>query len=126
MRLTCRIQVGVNVNTFNLKTAAGFLGLHPDTLRERAASGIIPGAKIGRAWRFLPEDLRAYFESKKPKPCRSTNAKTSGGSTYATAGEELDARLKPETRWSQSARTMNLLRASGERLKPGGSYRTRS
>jgi hypothetical protein len=44
--------------------AAAFVGLHPDTLRERAASAIIPGAKTGKEWRFLDIDLVAYVRGR--------------------------------------------------------------
>lgn len=40
---------------------AAFVGLHPDTLRARAAAGIIRGAKPGKEWRFLLSDLIAYL-----------------------------------------------------------------
>jgi len=43
--------------SLDLTEAAAFLGLHPDTLRERAAEGKIPGAKLGKEWRFLDVDL---------------------------------------------------------------------
>lgn len=77
------------VRTLNLQEAAMLLGLHPDTLRERAAAAIIPGAKIGRAWRFLESDLIEYFRSRYTgERCRSTSAATSGGSRYATAADE--------------------------------------
>ena len=45
------------VRTFDLKQAADFLKVSPCTAQEMAASGELPGAKIGRAWVFLEEDL---------------------------------------------------------------------
>jgi hypothetical protein len=35
--------------TIGLKDAAAILRIHVDTCRERAAAGIVPGAKIGRS-----------------------------------------------------------------------------
>lgn len=47
----------------NLKAAALLLHIHPQTLRARAASGLIPGAKIGRAWVFVEVDIIAYVRA---------------------------------------------------------------
>jgi len=38
------------METLGLKAAAAFLRCHPEELRRRARAGIVPGAKIGRAW----------------------------------------------------------------------------
>lgn len=37
--------------SLDIKEAADFLGLHPDTLQARAKTGVIPGAKICSAGR---------------------------------------------------------------------------
>jgi excisionase family DNA binding protein len=76
--------------SLNLAEAAAFLGIHGDTLRERAASGIIPGAKIGKEWRFLDVDLAKYLREQ--YACHSTNnlEVKSGTSTLATAASALD------------------------------------
>lgn len=49
--------------TFTLLEAAAFLKIHPEELRQRAKAGLIPGAKVGRAWVFLQDDLAAYLRS---------------------------------------------------------------
>jgi hypothetical protein len=49
--------------TFTLMQAAAFLKVHPEELRQRAKAGLIPGAKVGRAWVFLEDDLAAYLRS---------------------------------------------------------------
>lgn len=54
--------------SLDLAAAAAFLGIHPDTLAERARAGMIPGAKIGREWRFLQGDIEhavATFQTQK-------------------------------------------------------------
>ena len=51
-------------HTLNLSEAAAFLGAHKETIRRLAASGEIPGAKIGRGWRFLEQDLAMYMRNK--------------------------------------------------------------
>lgn len=49
------------MRTFDLEQAADFLKVNPCTAQEMAASGELPGAKIGRAWVFLEEDLADWL-----------------------------------------------------------------
>jgi hypothetical protein len=83
--------------TFTLLQAARFLKVHPEELRQRAKAGLIPGAKVGRAWVFLEDDLAAYLRSLYPRSrqalqvtlrkeveaCHFAGATESGGSTFA-------------------------------------------
>jgi hypothetical protein len=76
------------VRTLDLKQAAKFLNMHPVTVQEKARAGIIPGAKPGKCWTFIEDDLAGYIRSLYPcnqqalqsdkgkelKPCHSTNA----------------------------------------------------
>ena len=68
-----------------LVEAAALLGLHKSTLASLALASIVPGAKTGRAWRFIESDLVAYLRGqyKGEHTCPSTNkpAATSGGRT---------------------------------------------
>ena len=41
------------MNTLTLQEAARFLKIHPVTLQDKARSGEIPGAKIGKCWVFV-------------------------------------------------------------------------
>lgn len=112
--------------TLDLAAAAAFLGLHPDTLRERTAAGIVPGAKIGKEWRFLESDLRDYFRAQygakgKPKKWRSTVGAQSGGSISGTAGAELDDLLEHQSKRPRSGSTTNLRLVSGKNAKAGAS-----
>jgi len=52
------------VDTLNLKEAASFLKIHPQTLRTRAIAGELPGAKIGKSWVFIKEDLAHVIRSR--------------------------------------------------------------
>lgn len=54
------------MQTFSLEQAAEFLGIHKETLRRRAAEGRLPGAKVGKSWRFLEDDLVTYLRSLYP------------------------------------------------------------
>ncbi|MBS3764576.1 MAG: response regulator [Planctomycetes bacterium] len=42
------------------QSAAGFLGLHEETLRRFAREGKVPSYKAGRSWRFDREELRCW------------------------------------------------------------------
>ena len=81
------------MRTLNLQEAAAFLRLHPEELRKRAKAGRIPGAKVGRSWVFVDEDLASYLPSLYGRPrqalqvtspkegtCHLANAAASGGS----------------------------------------------
>jgi len=94
------------MRTLGLKDAAAFLHCHPEELRRRAKLGTIPGAKVGRAWVFLEDDLASYLRSLYPQPrqalqvtlrkemeCHFANAAVSGGSTYAPPRENEYAEL---------------------------------
>jgi len=82
------------MKTFTLIEAAGFLKMHPEEVRRRAKSGIIPGAKAGRAWVFIDNDLAEWLRSlyaaprqalrvalrKELEPCHLINAVRPGTS----------------------------------------------
>jgi hypothetical protein len=82
------------MDSLGLHEAAAFLHCHPEELRRRAKAGLIPGAKVGRAWVFLADDLAAYIRSlyppsrqalqvtlRKETECHFANAAGPGGST---------------------------------------------
>ena len=82
------------MQTLGLREAAAWLRCHPEELRRRAKLGIVPAAKVGRAWVFLVDDIAAYVRSlyperrqalqvtlRKEMECHFANAAVSGGST---------------------------------------------
>ena len=95
------------MKTLGLNEAALFLRCHPEELRRRARAGVVPGAKVGRAWVFLEDDLAAYLRSRYPRSrqalqvtlrketeCHFANAAGSGGSTsLLPTGSEYAALL---------------------------------
>jgi hypothetical protein len=101
------------MRTFSLTEAAAFLRMHPKELRRRAKTGAIPGAKAGRAWVFIDEDLAAYLRSLYPErrqalqvslgkelnECHSSDAVRRGGSTSPHhAASALEVLLAQTTR----------------------------
>ncbi|HEY3432514.1 MAG TPA: helix-turn-helix domain-containing protein [Rhodocyclaceae bacterium] len=110
------------MNTLDLQAAADFLGLHKNTLQARAKAGEIPGAKIGKEWRFIDVDLAQYLRDQYPankieekQSCRSTKSKTSGTSIsrHLKGASELDALLEHPTKRKPSASTTNSRQNSG-------------
>jgi hypothetical protein len=95
------------VKTLGLPDAAAFLKMHPEELRRRTKLGAIPGAKAGRAWVFIEDDLADFLRSLYPRPrqalqvtlskemeCHFANAAVSGGSTSSLqTGSEYDELL---------------------------------
>lgn len=53
--------MAITDETLDLQDAAGYLKIHPDTLQKRASNGEIPGAKVGRAWVFVRDELRLWL-----------------------------------------------------------------
>ena len=49
--------------TLTLEEAASLLKVHPETLRELALKGKVPGVKVGRAWVFITGDLVAWLRT---------------------------------------------------------------
>ena len=94
--------------SLGLLEAAAFLRMHPEEVRRRARLGQLPGAKPGKRWVFLQDDLAAYLRSlysptrqalrvtlrKEVSDCHSTNAEARGGfDSPLRAASELDALL---------------------------------
>lgn len=80
------------MTTRKLKAAAEYVGLHPETLLERARAGKIPGAsKPGKCWVFQEAGLVAYLNQH--SPCPYTVEENGGGSTYPRTRAELESLL---------------------------------
>jgi hypothetical protein len=108
------------MQTLDLDGAAGWLKCDPETVRSKAASGELPGAKIGRAWVFFEEDLVEYVRSKyvKNQSCRSTKTQPSQSigtpRSRSKASQGLDEALALPTRRKQSEYMMNGEQKRGE------------
>jgi hypothetical protein len=89
-----RVAVPAPLRTLSLAEVAALLHMHPEEVRRRAKCGAIPGAKPGRCWIFIEDDLAAYVRSfyatprqalqvtlRKEMECHFANAAVSGGST---------------------------------------------
>jgi excisionase family DNA binding protein len=50
-----------DLEVLTLEEAAAYLRVCPRTLRLKVNEGIIPGAKIGRVWRFHKQQLEQWI-----------------------------------------------------------------
>jgi hypothetical protein len=64
--------------TLNLLEAAAFLHMHPEEVRTRAKSGLIPGAKPGNRWVFLEDDLAEFVRSLYTAPRQAPQVHSKG------------------------------------------------
>lgn len=88
------------MKTFNLKEAAEFLKMHPETVRYRTKAGDLPGAKPGKNWVFLEEDLVEWIRNQYVTQERQIEKIVPFGGTGSrrrTAKEYADL-LKPTTK----------------------------
>jgi len=51
----------MEAEVLTLEEAAAYLRVHPRTLRLQATQGTVPGAKIGRVWRFHKHQLEQWL-----------------------------------------------------------------
>jgi hypothetical protein len=103
------------MDSLDLKEAAQFLKIHPEELRRRARAGLVPGAKIGKRWVFIEDDL-VYFlrsqyavfrqarqvASRKESSCHFISAEILGGSSaLRQTGDEYKNLLGLSTKSSR-------------------------
>jgi excisionase family DNA binding protein len=104
--------------TLTLTEAAAILKIHSVTLAEKARSGEIPGAKIGRAWVFIELDLLEYIRSQygrralqgdstEGSKCHSTSAQAHhiGGSDSSTTDAAYSKALGLPTKQKRGSTT---------------------
>ncbi len=50
---------------WTINDTAQFLSLEPDTVRKMARDGRIPALKLGRVWRFYPDEVRNWLNDQR-------------------------------------------------------------
>lgn len=104
--------------TLGADDAASLLRLSVDALLRKARAGIIPGARIGREWVFVREDLIELIRTRaQERACHSIAGKVhlTGGSSSTSAAARCAARLAQLT--ASEPRSSR----RGFEMKPGGS-----
>ena len=79
-------QHSIAMKTFDITECADFLKVDRSTILKLAAEGEIPGAKIGRAWVFLEDDIVAFL--------RKQVVKQADARMMGLREETLDAQLQ--------------------------------
>jgi hypothetical protein len=117
------------MKTLTLAEAGQFLKMHPEEVRRRVKVGTLPGAKAGRAWVFIEEDLANYLRSlyasnrqalrvtprKESQLCHSENVVTRGGSISPhLSASALDVLLAQAVKPKPKSCTTNSKRNPGE------------
>ena len=96
--------------TLDIDEAAEFLKINRQTALQLSQSGILPGAKIGRAWVFLEEDLKDYLRSevKKQQRLRQIEADVDGqlASSVSFAKTHTSNVITPIRKPGRKARTL--------------------
>ena len=59
------------MRTLDVKGVAEFLNVHTKTVQSLASTGALPGAKIGRAWVFLEDDVQSYIRGEIDRQVKS-------------------------------------------------------
>lgn len=61
--------VGNNLSTeplWTVEEVASYLRLSPTTVRAMARRGDLPGRKVGRVWRFVPQVVKNFICGQEP------------------------------------------------------------
>jgi len=95
------------MKTLNLHEAAALLRMHAESLRQKTRQGLIPGAKIGKRWVFLEEDLVQYLRSQYPSPRQAARVTGTEGKAYLspvgrkTVSSERDSQLATDVEYAK-------------------------
>lgn len=73
------------MNTLNTTQAAEVLKVHPNTVESLINEGVIPAAKIGRAWVMMTEHVMKYLENQIIQQTAQRRGTPVAGSTKAAA-----------------------------------------
>ncbi|MCC6716330.1 MAG: helix-turn-helix domain-containing protein [Acetobacteraceae bacterium] len=106
------------MKTMTLGEAAAFLHMHPEEVRQRAKRGHLPGAKAGRCWVFIDEDLIAWLRGRYAVPRQALRV--------TPIGKEPLCHSASETRPGGSTSSPRQASAYEEALRPGTGRRPRS
>jgi excisionase family DNA binding protein len=102
-----------------LEQAATWLQLHPVSLRRLAADGMVPGAKVGKEWRFSRKALIEFVgdpESwQRHKTSGSEHQEESGTQTsLSEVGGLSDLQAQPTKRKPRKSQTAGSPRRGGK------------
>lgn len=79
------------MRTLDIVECAEFLKIERTHALTLAGNGTLPGAKIGRSWVFLEDDLVEYLRAEARKQMRERQVKTTVESDLSAAAERIPA-----------------------------------
>lgn len=80
-----------------VEQAARKLQVKPHTVREYLKRGMIPGRKLGRAWRILDTELEWFLSSSRPTmPSKRISARGIGADIEGLSSEDFILRKQEE------------------------------
>ena len=85
------------VKTYDINEAADFLKIDRSTALELAGTGTLPGAKVGRAWVFMEDELVAYLRDATRKQTQNRRATAEAIQILGRARQEATP-LQPRRR----------------------------
>lgn len=65
-----------NEQLMSVRQVADYLQLNQTTVYAWAQQGVLPGYKLGKAWRFRPAEIEAWLEEQRPTPLDSLEPTT--------------------------------------------------
>lgn len=76
------------MKTYDINEAADFLKIDRSTALELAHLGTLPGAKVGRAWVFMEDELVAYLRDMTRKQTQARRADAEAAQIINQAQQE--------------------------------------
>jgi len=82
------LPVLLMMKTYDINEAAAFLKIDRSTALELAGVGTLPGAKVGRAWVFMEDELVGYLRDVTRKQTDARKAETQAAQVITQARKE--------------------------------------
>jgi len=86
------------MKTFDIHEAADFLKIDRTTALELAGTGVLPGAKVGRAWVFMEDELVAYLRDVTRKQTQERRVDAEARSAPPGAAVTFNGPRRPHNR----------------------------
>jgi excisionase family DNA binding protein len=86
------------MKTYDINEAADFLKIDRSTALELAHVGTLPGAKVGRAWVFMEDELVAYLRDVTRKQTQARRAQLEVAQVINRAQQEPKPRRRGRSR----------------------------
>ena len=71
------------MRSFDIHECADFLKIHENTVLELAGTGRLRGAKVGRAWVFLEEDLIDFLRAEIEEQTQARLLRRAGAASHS-------------------------------------------